>query len=71
MHSFIFKKEEPPVCVVCRTIITIKHILKECADLLEVRQKYFEERSLYSLFQSVNQEKMFDFLKEIYMFYRI
>ena len=31
-HSFILKEEEPPVCVVCNTIITIKHILIECAD---------------------------------------
>ena len=40
-HFFILTKEEPPVCVACNTIITIKHILIECADLVEVRKKYF------------------------------
>ena len=40
-HSFILRKEEAPVCVACNTVITIKHILIECADLLEIRKKYF------------------------------
>ena len=33
-HSFILRKEETPVCVACKTVITVKHILTECADLL-------------------------------------
>ena len=49
-HSFLLTKEEPPVCVTCNTTITVKHTLIECNDLVEVRKKYFEERSLYSLF---------------------
>ena len=65
---FFRQKEEPPVCVPCNTTISVKHILIECADLVEVRKKYFEERSLYSLFRNVNLEKFFDYLKEIGMF---
>ena len=49
-HSFLFKKEEPSVCVACNAAIAVKHLLIECACLVEVRKKYFEERSLYSLF---------------------
>ena len=64
-HSFILRKEEAPVCVACNTVITVKHILIECADLLEIRKKYFEEKSLYSLFQNVIPEIIFDFLREI------
>ena len=30
-----------------------------------------EERSLYSLFRNVNPEKLFDYLKEIGMFYKV
>ena len=40
-HSFILRKEEAPVCVACNTAVTIKHILIECADLLEIRKKIF------------------------------
>ena len=61
-HSFILRKEEAPVCVACNTALTIKHILIECADLLEVRKQYFEQKSLYSLFRNVSPEILFDFL---------
>ena len=45
-HSFILRKEEAPVCVACTALITVKHTLIECADLLEIRKKYFAEKSL-------------------------
>ena len=70
-HSFILRKEESPVCVTCGAVITVKHILIECADLLEIRKKYFEERSLYSLFRNMIPEIIFDFLREIGVFYKI
>ena len=61
-HSFILRKEEALVYVACNAVITVKHILIECADLLEIRKKYFEVKSLYSLFQRVIPEMVFDFL---------
>ena len=45
-HSFILRKEEAPVCVACNAVITMKHVLIERADLLEITKKYFEEKSL-------------------------
>ena len=70
-HSFILRKEEAPVCVACGVVLTVKHILIECADLLEIRKKYFEEKSLYSLFRNVIPEVVFDFLREIGVFYKV
>ena len=70
-QSFILRQEEAPVCVACGAVITVKQNLIECADLLEIRKKYFEERSLYSLFRNVIPEIMFDFLREIGVFYKI
>ena len=70
-HSYILRKEEAPVYVACNTALTIKHILIECADLLEVMKKYFEQKSLYSLFRNVSPEIIFDFLREIGLFYQI
>ena len=70
-HSFILRKEEAPVCVACNAVITVKHILIGCADLLEIRKKYFEERSLHSFFRNVIPERLFDFLREIGVFYKI
>ena len=70
-HSFILRREKASVCVACGAVITVKHILIECADLLEVRKKYFEEKSLYSLFRNVIPEIIFDFLREIGVFYKM
>ena len=70
-HSFILKKEEAPVCAACNVVLTVKHILIECTDLLEIRKKYFEEKSLYSLFRNVIPEVVFDFLREIGVFYKV
>ena len=70
-HFFILRKEEAPVCFACNVVLTVKHILIECADLLEIRKKYFEEKSLYSLFRNVIPEVIFDFLREIGVFYKV
>ena len=58
-HSFILRREEAPVCVACGAVITVKHILIECVDLLKIRKRYFEEKSLYSLFRNVIPEVIF------------
>ena len=34
-HAFTLRKEVVPVCVACNAVISGKHILIECADLLE------------------------------------
>ena len=65
------RKKEAPVCVACNAVITAKHVLIECADLLEIRKKCFEEKSLYSLFRNAIPEIIFDFLREIGVFYKI
>ena len=70
-HSFLLRKEEAPVCVACNAVITVKHILIESADLLEIRKKYFEEISLYSLFRNVIPEIFFYFFREIGVFCKI
>ena len=56
--------------------LQFKHILIECADLLEDRKrkkkkKKMEQKSLYSLFRNVSPEIIFDFLREIGVFYKI
>ena len=48
-HSFNLRKEEASVCVACNAVITVKHSLTECADLLEIRKKYFKEISVFTL----------------------
>ena len=54
-----------------KSVITVKHILIECADLLEIRKKYFKDRFLCSLFRNVNPEIIFEVLREIGVFYKV
>ena len=56
---------------ICSSVRMSNHVLTECADLLEIRKKYFEDKSLYSLFWNVIPEVVFDFLHEIGVFYKI
>ena len=42
-----------------------------CADVMEIRKKYSEEGSLYSLFRNVIPEAIFGFLKETGAFHEI
>ena len=69
-HFFILKRKKRNHQFVLH-VIKIKDIMTECAELVEVRKKHLEDRPLYSLFQNVNPEKMFYFLIETGMFYRI
>ena len=48
-HSFILRKEEAPVCVACNVVLTVKHILIECADLLEIRKIFWREIFVFTL----------------------
>ena len=53
-----------PACSTCRYPLTVHHILLECADLRDVRQKYFSATSLRDLFESVDNRSVIDFIKE-------
>ena len=46
-HSFILRKEAP-VCVACNVVLTVKHILIECADLLEIRKIFRRDICIHS-----------------------
>ena len=52
-----------------RTLMVYKNSFLLVQVFLEIRNKYFEERSLYSLFQNVIPEVIFDFLREIGVFF--
>ncbi len=53
-HSFLLNNEpvpEPvPECVFCACPLTIRHVLLDCADLILLRQQYFNAVSISDLF---------------------
>ncbi len=64
--------EDVPRCVACDCNLTVEHILIECDDFTEVRQRYYDAESLQQLFQQTSVTYVFDFfLCAIGLFYRI
>ena len=49
-------------CVKCP--LTVKHILVECVDLKDVRNKHFIASSIKDLFDNIEAHKIIDFIKE-------
>ena len=60
--------ELSPECFACAEPYTIKHVLLECADLGEIRKRYYDVVSLKALFEDVAPAVIFGFLKEINLF---
>ena len=67
-HSFLLSKNDAPWCIPCDCLITVKHILMECSDFIEIRNKYYVAESLKALFSNV---KIINFLKEINVYNKI
>jgi len=65
-HAYLLRGEQIPQCVPCNDIITVKHILIECIDYAHIRQTFFTEQDMKTLF--TNPSNVIDFLKEIELF---
>ena len=70
-HSYLLKRTEQPYCYACDSVDTIEHILISCADFIHIREKYYDEKNLKDLFNNTNPDRIFQFLKEINLFYKI
>ena len=62
-HKFLLKGEPPPECIPCNCPLTIKHLLIECVDFNDVRQRFDQVPSLQDLFKTVKPEVILEFLK--------
>ena len=70
-HSYLLNHEEQPFCIVCNQPFTVKHILIDCIDFLQTRNKYYRANDLPQLFQDVPVDNILSFLKEINIFNKI
>ena len=48
----------------CQCPLTVKHILVECVELKDVRNKHIVASSIKYLFDSIEAHKVIDFIKE-------
>ena len=63
-HSFLFSGDDLSVCGTCQCPLTVKHILVDCVDLNDVRNKHFVASSIKDVFDNVEAQKIVDFIKE-------
>ena len=70
-HSYLLNHEEQPFCIVCNQPFIVKHILIDCIDFLQTRNKYYRANDLTQLFQDVPVDNILSFLKEINIFNKI
>ena len=69
-HGFLLRGEPVPECIACQSPLTVKHILIDCVDFSLSRDRHFKVDSLDELFNQVNVKHLFDYLKEIGLFYK-
>jgi len=62
-HSFLLWGDDLPECGTCQCPLTVKHILVECVDLKDVRNKHFVASSIKDVFDNVEAQKIVDFIK--------
>ena len=71
-HKYILQGDEPPICDICSTPLTVEHILVKC-------DKYTEKRRLHripneiekALNEDADVDNIMAFLKDIEIFYDI
>jgi len=65
-HSYLLSVsgDDLPECGTCLCPLTVKHVLVECVDLKDVRNRHFVASSIKDLFDSIEAQKIIDFIKE-------
>ena len=69
--SHILSRGPPTTCHHCGQTLTIDHILLECALLQECRDEYYTVDSLNTLFETIPETCIVEFLREAGFFYLI
>ena len=63
-HSYLLSGDDPPTSQSCGIPLTVQHILVECRNLHDIREKYFTVSSVTDLFKSIDNHIIINFIKE-------
>ena len=68
-HSYILRKDLPPLCEHCQCILTVRHILVECSHFARERKDIFGRRDVVESFR-FHPSLIVLFLKQIEFYYK-
>jgi len=70
--DFMYSYVNAPMSDVDTSVsVTVKHILVECANLRDIREKYFTVSSLADLFDRVDNHTVIGFIKETHFYHQL
>jgi len=69
--AYLLSDADWPECTTCRCPLTVKHILVECSDFSDTRNKYFVTSSLEELFRTVDIRNVLDFIKYTHFYNKL
>jgi len=66
MHTrtYLLSGADQPDCTTCQCPLTVKHILVECSDFNDTRNKHYIASFMEELFRTVDVHNIVDFIKE-------
>ena len=64
-NSYHLKQEDPPFCIGCHSVITVKHILIDCIDLSLIQPRYYDAQTMADLFDTVPNQTIIEIVKMI------
>ena len=70
-HSYLLKRELPPVCESCQLPLTVEHILLSCSHHCAIRKRYFDCCSVEDLFNSIRYHVIVNYIKEIGIYHKL
>ena len=70
-HNYLLKREDQPMCHACDSLYTVKHVLVECSDFLQTRNRFYRTTDMFTLFREVNASRIIGYLKELGVYSKI
>ena len=70
-HSYLLEGKQQPMCYVCQTKYSMKHILIECTGLVHIRKTFYSANNMKELFQNTEINNVILFLKTVKLYTKI
>ena len=70
-HNFLLAGEEIPECISCNCRLTVQHVLLDCSEFTDVRQRYHKFSTVKHLFDCIEPKKLLDFLREVGLYNKL